>query len=427
MTAESVWESEPPWSSPAEQAVLGACLISARALDDIANTLTVDDFYAPRHQEVYAACLELFEHGHPVDPTTVLHELGGKQGPLLVNLVQAAPVAAQAGYHARIVADLATRRRVAVAASRILAMANAGVDDLGSRAERELDLAVRSGPADEAVIVGDLVDDAIEELDKGRPITGLPTGYTDLDLGLGLGILKPLEPGQLVVVAGRTSVGKSVVGRDLCRYLSVTLGHPTVLASMEMTRAEVMRSLIAAQAKVSLNVMEQADLSEADWAQVTKARDAILAAPMFLDCSSTQTLTSLRGLVRRLKPRVLVVDYFQQVVVPKGDRREGLEELARGFKILAKDEQTTVVLLSQVNRAPTTRTDKRPQIHDLRETGALEQDADTVILLHRDEDEHPGEVELNVAKQRGGATGTARLYAQLHYGRFSDLARGHLR
>lgn len=433
MSAESVWDNPPPSAPAAELGVLGAVMLSDRELDDLVDMLIPADFYVPKNQLVWAAIMRLHSRGERPDPITVLAELAGDAqaaggGVYLHTLVADVPTASNALHYGRLVADAATQRRVLAAAQRITAYAEHGVEDLADRSVAELDRAVRAGMTTEARPIGDLVDAAIDRLDSGNPIEGLATGYRDLDRGNGLGALLPMRPGRVYVIGGRTSIGKSVVGRDIARHVAVHLREPALLLSLEMGEDEVMTSLIAAQGRVSLSAMENHDMSEHDWDNIRKAREALIAAPLYLDCAGTQTLSSIRRAVRALRPRLVIVDYFQLVATDHSrQRREGLEELSRGFKLLAKAEQVAVVLLSQINRAPTARQDKRPLLSDLRETGAIEQDADTVILLHRpeadDPTDRPGEIDLIVAKQRGGPTGTAHLAAQLHYGRLSDLSK----
>lgn len=438
---DAPWDRPPPFDAAAEAAVLGAALLGA-PLDDATDLLGAQDFYVPRHQFIWTAVAGLHAQGDPVDPITVLAALKtaakavqmplpDDTAPYLHTLVRDVPTASSLMHYARLVATAATQRRLLVAGQRIVSMAEAGVDDLGERAVHEVHQASRQGLTSEARTVGDLVDDAIDRLDQAAPAEGVPTGYRDLDRGHGIGVLLPLRPGRVTVIGGRTSIGKSVAARDIARHVAVHLRERALLLSLEMDQDEVMHWLIAAQARVSSNTMEAKDMSETDWANVVKAREALIDAPLFLDCNGKQTLASITRAVRAIRPKLLLIDYFQLVTTdPTKPRREGLEELSRGIKLLAKAEQVAVVFLSQINRAPTARQDKRPLLSDLRETGAIEQDADTVILLHRPDADDPldraGEIDLIVAKQRGGPTGIAHLSTQLHYGRFVDSARGLL-
>ncbi len=414
---------------PAEASVLGALLLSPRAVADIAGVLSAGDFYSPKHQSIYAACTQLYERGEPVDPISVsavlgieLARVGG--APYLHSLTATVPSITSAGYYARLVAEKAAARRLAAAGTRITQLANGPGDvaEMLIEAERALTAAATGQGPDTAAALAELVDPVIDDLDHDRPVGGLPTGYLDLDM-----VLNPLEPGQLIVIGARPSIGKSTVALDIARNAALRLSERTLFVSLEMSSQELVRRLIAAEAKVELTHIQRHELSDDDWTRVARTRDRLYAAPLVIDAPAGHTLGSLRAVVRRHKPALLILDYLQLVTPPKAkDRRESVDELTRGLKLLARDEQVPVVVLSQLNRGAESRGDRRPAMSDLRESGSIEQDADVVILLHRpdfyDPDDHPGDVEIIIAKQRGGPTATVRLLAQLHYSRFADLA-----
>ncbi len=414
----------------AEEAAVGAALISPAALADVAATITSADVYEPKLQLVWDAAVFLYEHGQPADPITVVAELqrrgelaraGGH--PYVHTLIARVPTAANGSYYARIVRGEAVRRRVATAGQKITLLAAAGSDpaELLEEAEQALRAAAPTAGQDTGHKLGDLVLPMVEDLETGTGPDGVQTGYLNLDL-----ILNPLQAGQLVVVGARPSVGKSLMGLDLARYCAIRTGEPAGIASCEMTRQEITMRALSAEARVPLTALQRRQLDDEDWERIARAHQRIKDAPLVIDDTDVQTVASIHTLVRRHRLRLLIVDYLQLVTMnPKLGRREGIEEATRGFKLLAKAEQCTVVLLSQLNRRGLDRRDPRPDMGDLRESGSIEADADVVLLLHRPaEPDRTGELEVDVAKQRNGPVGVAHLAAQTHYARFADLATG---
>jgi replicative DNA helicase len=426
---QDVWSAPVPQDTNAEAAALGSVLLSSTALGDVAGMLTPADFYRPAHQLIYAACLALFERGEPVDPITVSTELGPdlmKVGgaPYLHQLMASPPSPLSGSWYAQIVADKAVARRLLVAGERIAQLARSATDpqDALSEADRAVREAGGSATASVARPLSEWVDPVIEDLDAGKPRPGIVSGYIELDK-----YLNPMTGGQLVVVGGRPSTGKSLVGLDLARYCSFKLGELALFVSLEMSGQETTLRVLAAEGKVDLGRLIRRDLGEEEWERIAHARDRMMAAPLLIDDAETHTLSSLRALIRRTRPALVVLDYLQLITTPRTDaryRQNAVAELSRGLKLLAKSEDVPVVVLCQLNRQPEARTGGRPQLADLRESGAIEQDADAVILIHRPDllepENRPGEVDLIVAKQRNGPTGIATLIAQTHYARFVD-------
>jgi replicative DNA helicase len=263
---------------------------------------------------------------------------------------------------------------------------------------------------------------------RGGELFGVPTGFSDLDK-----LTNGLHEGQLIVVAGRPGLGKSTLGMDFLR--SATIGHqkPGVLFSLEMGKSEITMRLLSAEARIPLTRIRTGTLNDDDWTKLARRMGEVAQAPMFIDDSPNLTMMEIRAKARRLKQRhdlkLIVVDYLQLMSSNKRveNRQQEVADMSRSLKLLAKEIQVPVVAISQLNRGPEQRTDKRPLLSDLRESGSIEQDADMVILLHRPDaferdDPRAGEADLILAKHRNGPTNTITVAHQLHYSRFADLA-----
>jgi replicative DNA helicase len=434
-----------PQDVTAEQAVLGGMLLSAQAVADVAEILTAADFYKPTHGRVFTAIMTLAERGDPADPVSVaahlaetgdLARVGGV--PYLHTLVESVPTAANAGYYARIVAERAGFRRLVDVGTRIV--------QLGYSAGEGRDLDAAVALAQEAVLeattdrqVGDLevlaellqpTLDGIEAAGSQAESRAVPTGFVDLDRLLG-GLL----PGQLVVVAGRPAQGKSTLAVDFARNASIRAHLPSAIFSLEMSKPELVTRVLSAEARIPLHLLKAGQLGEHDWTKLARRMGEIANAPLFIDDSADMTLPAIRAKALRLKAKhglkLIVVDYLQLMTSPKRteSRQQEVADLSRGLKLLAKEVDCPVVAVSQLNRGPEQRHDKRPLLSDLRESGSIEQDADVVILLHRDdyydkESPRAGEADFIVAKHRNGPTDTVTVSAQLHLARFVDMAIG---
>ncbi|WP_246094891.1 replicative DNA helicase [Streptomyces roseicoloratus] len=432
----------PPQDLDAERCVLGGMLLSADAIGDVVGLITARDFYRPAHATVFTAILALYGRGEPADPITVGAELtrcgeitriGGAS--YLHVLVQAVPTAANAAYYAEIVADRAQLRRICEAGTRITQLAYGAegeAAEIADAAQAALFEAVDVRREDEPKAPADTLEATFDELDritrnKGA-ITGLSTGFADLDA-----LLQGLHPGQLVVVAGRPGLGKSTLAMDFARACTVRAGKPALFFSLEMGRDEINMRLLSAEARVGLHRMRAGTLTEDDWDRLAKHRGALSAAPLFVDDAANLTLMEIRAKARRLKQTrglaLVVVDYLQ--LLTHGGRRtesrqQEVADISRSLKLLAKELAVPVIALSQLNRGPEQRVDKKPVLSDLRESGAVEQDADVVILLHREdaydkESPRAGEADLIIAKHRSGPTATVTVAAQLHLSRFASM------
>jgi replicative DNA helicase len=436
------FERMPPHDVAAEQCVLGGMLLSKDAISDVIEVIRPTDHYRPAHQIVHEAILDLYARGEPADPITVSNELtrrgelsriGG--APYLHTLMAAVPTAANAGYYARIVRERAILRRLVEAGTRIVQFGYAGdadADDLVDRAQAEVYAVTDKRIAEDYHALSEIMPAALEEIEAigahGGGISGVPTGFADLD-----SLTNGLHPGQMIVVAARPAVGKSALALDFARSATIRHGLPTVVFSLEMGRNEITMRLLSAEARVPMHIMRTGQMSDDDWGRLAKRMSEVADAPLFIDDSPNMSLMEIRAKCRRLKQRhdlkLVIIDYLQLMSSPKRteSRQQEVSEMSRSLKLLAKELGVPVVALSQLNRGPEQRQDKKPMLSDLRESGSIEQDADVVILLHREdayERESPraGEADLIVAKHRNGPTATVTVAFQGHYSRFVDMA-----
>jgi len=437
-------ERTPPYDLLAEQSALGGMLLSKDAVADVTGLLRGPDFYVPKHEVIYEAVLALYARGEPTDAITVTDQLT-KMGDLqraggaeyLHTITSIVPTAANASYYAEIVAEKALLRRLVEAGTRIVQMGYAGEGeavDLVNSAQSEIYGVTGADQANDYVPLSDAVTAAIEEIEKAKMseggMMGVPTGFAELDEKT-----NGFAAGQMIIVAARPAMGKSTLALDIARSGSVGAGATTVFFSLEMGRAEIAMRLLAAEASIPMQTLRKGALDQRDFTKLAATQARINEAPLFIDDSPNLTLVEIRAKCRRLKQRhnlkMVVIDYLQLLSSGKRveSRQQEVSEFSRALKLLSKELEVPVVALSQLNRASEQRSDKMPAISDLRESGSLEQDADMVILLHREssyEKDNPraGEADLILAKQRNGPTGTVTVAFQGHYSRFQDMPSG---
>ena len=432
----------PPQDMAAEQSVLGAMLISKDAIADVTEVIRGADFYRPSHETIHDAIIDLYGRGEPVDMVTVAAELqrrgelqriGG--APYLHTVSANVPIAANAGYYAEIVREKAMLRRLVDAGTKIVQIGYAGegaVDDIVDQAQAEVYKITDKRATEDFAPLSDIMDGVLDEIEaisnREAGLYGVPTGFADLD-----DLTNGLHSGQMIIVAARPAMGKSTLALDLCRAASIHNNLSSVFFSLEMTRSEITMRLLSAEAKVPLNHIRNGNMNDDDWAKLARKMGEVSSAPMFIDDSPNMTMMEIRAKARRLKQRhdlkLIVIDYMQLMSSGKKVESRQLEvsEFSRQIKLLAKELELPIIALSQLNRGPEQRGDKRPMMSDLRESGSLEQDADMVILLHRDdvyekESTRPGEADLIVAKHRNGPTRDITVAFQGHYSRFVDMA-----
>jgi replicative DNA helicase len=440
--SEQFDERPMPHDMAAERAVLGGMLLSRDAIADVIEIITGAAFYQPAHEVLFDAIVTMFAKGEPTDPiavTNYLREQGtiGKVGGMLAvhDMIKYVPTAANSGYHAEIVRDCATRRRLITAGATIASLGYSGRDAAeavdAAAAEVAGITAVDDDP--DAALLGDDYGEFLEELDglsRNGTAMGVPTGFTDLD-----SLLNGLHPGQVIIVAGRPGLGKSTLGVDFLRSCSIKHGRPSVLFSLEMSRREVQARITSAEARVGLHHIRSGTMTDNDWTRIARRTPDIAAAPLVIDAGPNQTVAQIKAKCRRLKQQggldLVVIDYLQLLTAGttrRDNRQLEVSEMSRSLKLLAKELEVPVVVLSQLNRESEKRQDKKPTKADLRESGSLEQDADVVILVHREdaytkESPRAGETDLIVDKHRNGPTATITVAAQLHYSRFIDMAQ----
>ena len=438
---------QPPQDLAAEQSVLGGMMLSKDAIADVLERLRPGDFYRPAHQSIYDAILDLYGRGEPADAVTVAAELdrrgllrriGG--GPYLHTLIATVPTAANAGYYAGIVAEKALLRRLVEAGTRVVQYGYAGADgadvsEIVDRAQADIYDVTEQRNCDDFVALEDLLQPTMDEIDaiasNGGIAHGVPTGYRALDE-----LTNGLQPGQMIVVAARPGIGKSTVAMDVLRCCSITHGMPAIIFSLEMSKSEIVMRLMSADANIPLADMRAGRMSDQDWTRLAGRMGELSQAPLYIDDSPNLTMMEIRAKARRLKQRVglrlIVIDYLQ-LMSSSGkrydSRQQEVSDLSRSIKLLAKELEVPIVALSQLNRGPEQRADKRPMLSDLRESGSLEQDPDIVLLLHRPDAFDPGgpragEAEMIVAKHRSGKMGDRIALAHSAiYAKYCDLAR----
>ncbi|WP_371498277.1 replicative DNA helicase [Kitasatospora sp. NBC_00374] len=439
------FERVPPQDLAAEQSVLGGMLLSKDAIADVVEVLKPADYYRPAHELIHGAILDLYARGEPADPITVAGELT-KRGELarvggpgyLHTLVNSVPTAANAEYYAEIVHERAVLRRLVEAGTRIAGMgyaAEGDVDEIVNAAQAEIYAVTEQRTSEDYAPLADIMEGALDEIEaigsRAGQMSGVPTGFADLD-----SLTNGLHPGQMIVIAARPAMGKSTLALDFARACSIHNNLPSVIFSLEMGRNEIAMRLLSAEARVALHHMRSGNMTDEDWTRVARRMPDVTNAPLYIDDSPNLSMMEIRAKCRRLKQRqdlkLVVIDYLQLMQAGGSRRAESrqqeVSDMSRNLKLLAKELELPVIALSQLNRGPEQRTDKKPMVSDLRESGSIEQDADMVILLHREdayEKESPraGEADLIVAKHRNGPTATITVAFQGHYSRFVDMTR----
>src|SRR6201995_2112977 len=379
---------QPPQDLAAEQSVLGGMLLSKDAIADVLERLRPGDFYRPAHQNVYDSILDLYGRGEPADAVTVsaeldrrglLRRIGG--APYLPTLNSTVPTPAHAGFYAGIVAEKALLRRLVEAGTRVVQYGYAGADgadvaDIVDRAQAEIYDVTEGRTSEDFVALEDLLQPTMDEIDaiasQGGLARGVPTGFLELDE-----LTNGLHPGQMIVIAARPGMGKSTLGLDFLRSCSIKHRMSSVIFSLEMSKSEIVMRLLSAEAKIKLADMRSGRMSDDDWTRLARRMSEISEAPLYIDDSPNLTMMEIRAKARRLKQRsdlrLVVVDYLQ--LMSSGKRVESrqieVSEFSRHLKLLAKELEVPVIAISQLNRGPEQRTDKKPMLSDLRESGCL--------------------------------------------------------
>jgi replicative DNA helicase len=433
----------PPQNVEAEEYVLGAMLLAPGAIGAVSEILRADDFYRSSNGRVYQAALALYGRGEPVDAITLADELdkraelddiGGRAR--IHELAALVPASANAAHYARIVHEMAILRGLIAAGQRIADLGyerKAETVELVDQAESIIFALSQSRVTSEFSHIEQLLKESFERItalyEAGAEITGIPSGFRDLDR-----ITSGFQPGNLVVVAARPSMGKSALALCIAANLGVRKNTPVALFTLEMSKAEVTQRLMCSEAKVESQKLRSGKLAPDDWPRLTAACDKLARAPIYVDDTGSITMMEIRSKARRLKARepglgLLIVDYLQLMTSGSSveNRVQEVSQISRSLKVLARDLEVPILALSQLSRAVEQRHDKRPILSDLRESGAIEQDSDIVAFIYRDEyyneeSDQQGLAEVIVAKHRNGPTDTVKLSFLRRYAKFHDLA-----
>ena len=431
----------PPHNNEAEESVLGSILLSSDAANEVLDRLSPEDFYVPAHQAIFEAITHLFDQNQPIDAVTVadilrraeeLDKVGGVS--YLTRILDAVPTAANVTYYSAVVEEHGLRRRMLRAGAEIgeLALAlDAEIETVIDTAEQTM-LAVAEKRIGEGLEpLGGLFNGTLEHLEevekRGSDLTGVSTGLRDLDKKLG-----GLQPSNLVVIAARPAMGKSTLALNIGTHVARQHG-PVAIFSLEMAREEIVQRLLCSEAKVDSMKLRTGQLGS-KWPDLVKAANSLYKVPIYVDDAAQITVTDIRAKCRRLKRKsgleLVVVDYLQLM---QGNNRENrqqeIAEISRNLKNLARELEVPVIGVSQLNRGLESRNDKRPQLGDLRESGAIEQDADVVMFIYRDDyyndEAQKGVADILISKHRAGATGAVKVTFAAEYTKFDDLAYDH--
>lgn len=435
----------PPHNLQAEESLLGAMLLSKDAIAVASEILDAENFYKPAHGHIFEAITSLSAAGEPADPVTVAEELrragllDAIGGPAtLVTLQASTPAISNASRYARIIEEHALLRRLIGVAGEIAEMSYDLPEDVTKTVDQAESLVFEVAQrrvTDTMAPIHDLLNDNLDRLeslyDKGDAITGTPTGFLDLDE-----LLSGLQPNALYVLGARPSMGKTALALGVAGNAAIEAQRPVLVFSLEMGQLELTQRMLCSEARVDSKRVRNGNLSESDWGKIAHATGRLAEAPIWIDDNPNLTIMEIRSKARRLKSRLgdlglVVVDYLQLMTGRSNaeNRQVEVSEISRGLKILARELECPVLALSQLSRQLEMRADKRPMLADLRESGSIEQDADVVMFIYRDDVYNPdspdrGTAEILVSKHRNGPTGMVRLAFLDHYTKFANMARG---
>jgi len=433
----------PPQNIEAEQSSLGAMLISRDAILKATEILRAEDFYKEAHRIIFEAVTELAEKGEPVDLITVaellrqknkLESAGGVT--YLTSLANSVATAANVEYHARIVAEKSVMRMLINSSAQIAAMCfeNAqDVDDLLDEAERMIFAISQRKVRQSFASIRDVLISTFKRIDELRGekggITGVPSGFRDLDL-----LTAGFQPSDLIIIAARPSMGKTTFCLNIAQHAAIAKRIPVAFFSLEMSKEQLVTRMLCAEAQVNAHRVRTGYMQDEDWRKLAQAAGPLAAAPIFIDDTPGISVMEMRAKARRLKAEhglgLIIIDYLQLMTgrSRSENRQQEISDISRSLKALARELEVPVIALSQLSRAVEQRTSKRPMLSDLRESGALEQDADVVAFIYRDDyynedSDEKNIAEIIVAKQRNGPVDTVKLYFHKEFTKFSNLAK----
>jgi replicative DNA helicase len=435
----------PPQNLEAEQSVLGGILLDNLALNTVLEQLETSDFYSETHRKIFSSIIELSNRNEPCDLITLsnilkdqkrIEQVGGTA--YLASLVDNVPSAVNIGYYAKIIKEKSILRRLIGTATEILNKsydAGMDIDSVLDEAEHAIFEISENKIRPSFYPIRDIIKDSFKTIErlyaKKELVTGVATGFDKID-----DITSGLQKSDLIIIAGRPSMGKTAFALNIAQYAALEMGVPVAIFSLEMAKEQLATRMLAAEARVDSQRLRKGFLGETDWPKLTTAAGRLSEAPIYIDDTPAITVIEMKAKSRRLKAEaglgLIILDYLQLMrgSAYKDSREQEISEISRSLKALAKELSVPVIALSQLNRKVEDRTSRRPQMADLRESGAIEQDADLIAFIYRDEvynrsDDNPekGIAEIIIGKQRNGPTGTVKLAFQEKYTRFENLAR----
>jgi len=442
---ENVLKRVLPHSIEAEQSVIGSMLMDKEAIASAVDILSKEDFYSGQYGTMFECMVELFNEGKPIDLVTLQDRLKEKDMPPEVASLEAVkeimditPTTGNVKSYAGIVHEKAILRRLIRTSEGIANSCYAGnepVDVILEDTEKQIFNVLQqkgSGELTDISMIAETVLSRIETASKTREkVTGVPSGFTDLD-----NMTSGFQPSDLIIIAARPSMGKTALALNMVRHVAMKKKRPVMIFSLEMSKESLVNRLLAMESEINSQKLRTGDLSDADWEMLVQAVMEVSRAPIYIDETSSISVAELRSKCRKQKLEkgldLIVVDYLQLMTgSAKSSESRQLEiaEISRNLKAVAKEMECPVIALSQLSRGPEQRTDHRPMLADLRESGGIEQDADVVIFIYRDErynpdTEHPGEAEIIIGKQRNGPTGTVNLVWKEEQTKFVNMAKG---
>ena len=444
MADEELLKRVMPHNLQAEQSVLGSMLIDGESIGQITELLTAEDFYAKQNGVIFDAMSDLYKENKAVDPVTVMNRLKEKGVPeelrseeLLKEILTSVPTSANAKQYAQIVYEKSTLRRLLHTTEEIASDCYAGgekLDDILEETEKRVFQIVQSRNTKEYQPIADIVTEVLKKIEeasrsKGH-ITGLATGFLDLDIRL-----SGLQPSDFILIAARPSMGKTAFVLNIADHVVIKKKEAVAIFSLEMSAGQLVNRLLAMESLIDAQALRNGDLSDQDWESLMESSEAIGTSKLIIDDTPGISIGELRSKCRKYKLeqdiKLIIIDYIQLMsgggTKSNDNRQQEVSDISRGLKSLARELNVPIIVLSQLNRGVEARADHRPMLSDIRESGAIEQDADVIMFLYRDDYYNPDSPEKNVAevivaKQRNGPTGTVKLVWQPKYTRFVNQA-----
>jgi replicative DNA helicase len=414
----------PPHSLDAEISVLGALLLDKDAIVSVAEFLSPSHFYDDRHEEIYESIIQLYEQRIPIDVLTVSEQLKKRKSlkkvggvAYLANLVNHVPTAAHVDHYGKIVKDQATKRLLMTASAKLVELSmddGLAAEELLDKAESEIFSLTQKQISKSFTHIKSALADSFDRLDElhkqDSSLRGVPTGFADLD-----NLLAGFQRSNLIILAARPGVGKTSLALNIMQHLAVAAKRPVGMFSLEMSKEELVDRLLVAQADIDAWKLKTGKLAEDDFTALSNAMGELAESPIYIDDTPGLTILEMRTKARRLQVEhgieLLVVDYLQLAKSRNLENRvQEVSEISQGLKNIARELKIPVLALSQLSRAVEQRGSKRPQLSDLRDSGSIEQDADVVMFLYRDDDENPENMTLDISKHRNGPLGDVKFF-----------------